>query len=113
MIVKIYTKIILKLASWNKSFYHKTIETLQLIKVGLATEKDETRVMLRTYIQYSKGKASREEMKIANAQFRDFLRTIGLGALAFLPFAPLTIPFIVKLGRKFKVEILPSSFREK
>ncbi|MBU2425362.1 MAG: hypothetical protein KKA56_00630, partial [Gammaproteobacteria bacterium] len=34
----------------------------------------------------------------------------GLGIFAVLPFAPITIPLIVKLGRKLGIEVLPSAF---
>ncbi|MCP4912296.1 MAG: hypothetical protein GY909_04190 [Oligoflexia bacterium] len=90
----------------------KLKDQLNLIKRGLSIETKETRAMVRTYARYTQGKATQEEMNEANKQFRDFLKTIGLGALAVLPFAPVTIPFIVKLGKKLGIEIIPSGFRD-
>jgi hypothetical protein len=36
-----------------------------------------------------------------------------LGVFAILPFAPITIPLIVKLGRKLGIEVMPSAFAPK
>ena len=94
--------------------YRDTIvKALKKLKSALAQESAETKEMLEIYFRFSQGKASPKEMAQANAQFRDLLRTSGLGVFAVLPFAPVTIPLIVKIGRRFGIEILPSSFRPK
>lgn len=82
------------------------------IKQALAQEKTETKEMLSTYRKYTQRQASSEDMKMANKQFLDLLKGLGLGVFAVLPFAPLTIPLVIKLGRMVGVEILPSSFSE-
>lgn len=83
------------------------------LKIALAQEKEETKEMLSIYRKYTKGQASKEELSIANEQFVDVLRGIGLGVFAVLPFAPITIPIIVKLARRVGVEVIPSSFTKK
>ncbi|WP_448245588.1 hypothetical protein [Thalassotalea agariperforans] len=83
------------------------------LKAALAQEKQETKEMLSIYRKYTKGEASKEELSIANEQFVDVLKGIGLGIFAILPFAPITIPLIVKLARMVGVEIMPSSFTKK
>jgi hypothetical protein len=80
------------------------------VKRGLAQETRETKVMLSTYKQFTKGRASKLEMQQANKQFVDVIRGLGLGILAVLPFAPITLPFVVKLGEKIGVNVLPSAF---
>jgi hypothetical protein len=80
------------------------------LKIALAQEKDETRQMLRIYQHYVTGDVSKTELARANAQLADVLRATGLGIFAVLPFAPITIPIIVKLGRKLGIEVLPSAF---
>ncbi len=80
------------------------------LKFALAQERDETREMLVIYRRYTQGQASREELKIANRQFIDILKGLGLGVFAVLPFAPITIPLVVKLASLVGVDILPSSF---
>ncbi len=82
------------------------------VKHALAQEKKETIDMLITYRNYTQGKASKSELKEANQQFLDVLKGVGLGIFAILPFAPITIPLIVKLGKMVGVEVLPSAFNK-
>lgn len=81
-----------------------------ILKDALSQEKQETKDMLVTYKRYTKKQASREELAEANKQFGDLLKGLGLGVFAVLPFAPLTIPLVVKLGKMVGVDVLPSSF---
>lgn len=85
---------------------------LVLIKHALEQEKKETKEMLATYKRYTLRQASSEEMKIANKQFVDVLKGLGIGVVAVLPFAPITIPIVLKVGKWLGVDILPSSFSE-
>jgi len=80
------------------------------IKLALSQEKTETKEMLAIYRRYTMRQATPEEMVIANQQFLDVLKGLGLGVFAVLPFSPITIPVMIKLGRLVGVEILPSSF---
>ena len=83
---------------------------LLTVKQGLAQESRETKIMLMTYQRFTKGQASKLEMKEPNKQFIDVIRGLGLGVLAVLPFSPITLPFVVKLGEKIGVNVLPSAF---
>jgi hypothetical protein len=85
-------------------------EGLLSVKQGLAEESRETKLMLITYKRFTMGQASKLEMEEANKQFVDVIRGLGLGVLAVLPFAPITLPFVVKLGEKLGVNVLPSAF---
>lgn len=80
------------------------------LKIALAQEKQETKEMLSIYRRYTQGHTSKGELKRANEQFVDILKGLGLGVFAVLPFAPLTIPLVVKLGSLVGVDVLPSSF---
>ncbi|AZZ95856.1 MULTISPECIES: hypothetical protein [Pseudoalteromonas] len=80
------------------------------LKLALAQEKQETREMLDIYKRYPQGGVSKQELSAANQQFVDILKGLGLGVFALLPFAPITIPLIVKLGQWLGVDVLPSSF---
>jgi hypothetical protein len=91
----------------------KMRRTMLQVKHALEQERQETLEMLSIYKKYTQGAASKDEMKIANEQFLDILKGVGLGIFAILPFAPITIPLIVKLGRLVGVEVLPSSFNKK
>ncbi|KTF16682.1 hypothetical protein [Pseudoalteromonas sp. H105] len=80
------------------------------LKIALAQEKHETKEMLSIYRRYTQGDVTKEELAKANSQFVDILKGLGLGVFAVLPFAPITIPLVVKLGRWVGVDVLPSSF---
>ena len=80
------------------------------LKIALAQERQETKEMLITYRRYTQGQTNKAELKRANEQFVDILKGLGLGVFALLPFAPLTIPLVVKLGQLVGVDVLPSSF---
>lgn len=83
---------------------------LLAVKHSLAQESRETKIMLVTYKRFTKGQASKLEMQEAHRQFLDVIRGLGLGVLAVLPFSPITLPFVVKLGEKIGVNVLPSAF---
>lgn len=84
--------------------------SLLKVKVALSQEKAETKEMLHIYHLYIRGRASSQDMKTANSQFFDILKGLGIGVFAVLPFAPITIPIFVKLGKVVGVDILPSAF---
>ncbi|MGR3177292.1 MAG: hypothetical protein ACUZ8E_04480 [Candidatus Anammoxibacter sp.] len=91
----------------------KIINALLKIKTAMAEETEATREMVSIYHDYSLGIASKETVKRANRQFGSLIRTLGLGVMVILPFSPLTLPLVVKLGKKFGIDILPDSLREK
>ncbi|NTS76749.1 hypothetical protein HR060_07685 [Catenovulum sp. SM1970] len=82
------------------------------VKSALAQETEETKVMLDVYRRFTMKQASKEEMRFANKQFGDLLKSLGLGVIVILPFSPITIPLIVKLGQKVGIDVLPSSFAD-
>jgi hypothetical protein len=81
-----------------------------MLKMALAQEKTETKEMLSIYKRYTMRQATADEMRIANQQFVDVIKGLGIGVFVILPFAPVTIPLFIKVGRWVGVEILPSSF---
>jgi hypothetical protein len=83
------------------------------LKVALAQEKQETKEMFEIYGKGIKGQANKQDLAIAHSQFFDLLKGLGLGVFAVLPFAPITIPLLVKLAKLVGVELLPSSFTQK
>jgi hypothetical protein len=87
-------------------------QKLEKIKAALAQETEQTKEMLGTYQRYAQGQATEPEMERANTQFKDLLKTLGLGVLAVLPLSPITIPAIVKIGKKYGIEVLPDSFKK-
>lgn len=99
------------LADNANNFRLSLVHALEVLRQGLTTETEQTKEMLQIYVKQSKGKASVEEVKRANKQFRELVRSLGLGVLLFLPFSPITLPLVVKLGRRLGVDVLPDSFK--
>jgi len=105
-------KLTKKVTTNIKSRQLKFRDSLLTFQAALAQEKKETVDMLITYKNLSINKASKEEIKEANAQFFDLLKGTGLGVFAILPFAPITLTLIIAIGRKMGIELLPSAFVE-
>lgn len=98
------------LLKYSRSFKYRFIHALKEMRRILKTESKETMLMMEIYNRALSKKASKEEISWANDQFGDILKTVGLGALLILPFAPVTLPLIIKLTQKVGFNIFPSSF---
>lgn len=104
--------LILFMARFSHNFKRELIILLKKIKNMLKTETVESKKIIEIYFNYSKGRATKEDVKWANKQLRDVIKALGIGTILILPFAPLTLPFLVKLGRKLDIDILPDSFHD-
>jgi hypothetical protein len=87
-------------------------KALVLLKNLLEQESESTKEMLKTYYSYTQGKIKEEDLEQANKQLKELFRDLGFGFLTILPFAPITIPFLVKLARKYEIDIVPEWFKE-
>ncbi len=94
----------------RRRFWLRLKRDMLVLKDALAQEKQETKDMLVTYKRHTRRQATKEEVSEANKQFADLLKGLSLGMFAVLPFAPITIPLVVKLGKIVGVDVLPSSF---
>ena len=54
----------------------------------------------------------KEELDQANKQFSDLLKGLGLAGVFALPGGLLAIAFIVKLGEKLGVDIIPEKYKK-
>jgi len=88
-------------------------ESISKLAKAFAQESKETKEMLEIYYRYTRGKATIEEIKIADKQFRDLLKSLGIGVFALLPFAPITLPVVFKIAEKLGVDLVPSAFKKK
>ena len=91
----------------------EVIEALEKLREGLGHKTAETKEMLETYIKYTTGKTSPEEVANADTQFQDLVKILGLSVFTVLPFTFLTLPSIVKLANKVAVDIMPSAFKNR
>ncbi len=87
-------------------------KALVLLKNTLEQESESTKEMLKIYYSYMQGKTKEEDLEQANKQLKELFRDLGFGFLTILPFAPITIPFLVKLARKYEIDIVPEWFKE-
>ncbi len=110
---KIYLLIFIYIVGHSRLLRSKFVFGLKELKRVLHEESTESIQMLEIYQRMLKKKASDDEILWANSQFRDILKTVGLGALLILPFAPLTLPFFIKLSKTLGFNILPSSIKGK
>lgn len=96
----------------RKQVVFKIRRSLLVLKKGLAQETVETKDMLATYHRFTRGQATPEEMQEANRQLKDVFKGLGLSVVVILPFSPITLPAIVKLGEKVGIDVIPSGFKE-
>ena len=91
----------------------KALDGLNSIKKVLAVESRETSEMLEVYRKYMAGeKLDDEAINKANTQFADLIKNAGLLGVFALPGGLVAIAFLVKLGKKFGIDVLPKSFRD-
>lgn len=105
--------ILLALLKLSRTFKLKFLHGLKEMRRILHTESKESVKMMEIYNRALTKKATPEEIAWANDQFGDILKTVGLGALLILPFAPITLPLIIKITQKLGFSIFPSSFEHK
>ena len=90
----------------------KALDGLNTIKEILNTESKETSEMLEIYRKYIAGEELDEDaIKKANNKFTDLIKNAGLLGVFALPGGLVAIAFLVKLGKKFGIDILPKSFK--
>ena len=113
LVQRLVFNLYLFMATQLKGFKSWMISILERLRDGLSEETEQTKEMLEIYVRQTQGRATSEEISRANHQLRDVLRSLGLGVVLVLPFSPITLPLIVRLGRRLGVEVLPDSFRKK
>ena len=97
----------------SRKFGAKAEVYLEKIKLALADETEQTKAMLAVYQRYVRGAATEAELREANDRFKDLLKSVGLGFMVILPFSPITIPAIVRLGKKYGIDVLPNAIRSR
>ncbi len=110
MDTNIFNKIYLTLTGRNKNI--KT--SLAKLQTILANESKESNEMLQIYQKYilNNEKITKEELEKANQQFSDLLKALGIAGVFALPGGLLAIAFIVKVGHKLGIEIIPEKYRK-
>ena len=80
----------------------------------LSNETKESNEMLKVYQKYvlNNEEITKEELDTANNQFSDLLNSLGLAGVFALPGGILAIEFLVKVGHKLGIEIIPDKYRK-
>ena len=105
-----FFKTIMKKYTSNKT---KALSSLNKLKNILASESQETTEMLEIYRKYAAGEeVGKDAMDKANDQFTDLIKNVGLIGVFALPGGLVAIPLLVKLGKKFGIDILPKSYKD-
>ena len=105
----IFDKIYSNLIVGNKNI-RASLAKLQTI---LADETKESNEMLKIYQKYvlNNEEITKEELNQANKQFSDLLKGLGIAGVFALPGGLLAIAFMVKVGQKLGIEIIPEKYR--
>tara|TARA_Y100000768_G_scaffold337240_1_gene279291 strand:+ start:4820 stop:5152 length:333 start_codon:yes stop_codon:yes gene_type:complete len=105
----IFDKIYSTLIDGNKNI-KVSLAKLQTI---LADETKESNEMLKIYQKYvlNNEEITKEELNQANKQFSDLLKGLGIAGVFALPGGLLAIAFMVKVGQKLGIEIIPEKYR--
>ena len=98
MAIRIYMYLAFRITHYKESLSDSFLN----LKAALANESEQTKEMLQVYLRRSIGeKVTRQEMSRANSQFRDLFKSAGLGVILFLPFSPITLPFLARRSERF------------
>ena len=98
----------------DKNYFKEkgVIEKLEKVFDAIKNEGKETKGMLTLIKKYiiTKDEFNDEDEVFVKEQFKDLLKLGGLSVPALIPLMKFTIPFIVKLGDRVGINVLPSSF---
>ena len=110
MDINIFDKIYSSVITGNKNIK----SALSKIQKILANETRESNEMLKIYQKYvtNNEQITKQELEQANKQFSDLLKGLGLAGVFALPGGLLAIAFIVKVGEKLGIEIIPEKYKK-
>jgi len=95
--------------NWYKEAQFGVIkEKLLEIKAAIANGAGSSNEMMQTYSKWLKGQATNEEIALANDNAKDLLKGSVLASLFILPGGALIIYALVKLAKRFGVDLMPS-----
>ena len=97
LLIDVFARFLLFLMRHLKVVQSTVRKQLKDLGSALGEERKETSAMLKSYASYVNGRGSAQDLKDANKQFRELLKTLGLGVLLVLPFSFLTLPNAKKI----------------
>ena len=110
MDINIFNKLYSSITEGNKNIKSGLTKVQEI----LSNETKESNEMLKVYQKYvlNNEEITKEELDAANKQFSDLLKSLGLAGVFALPGGLLAIAFLVKVGHKLGIEIIPDKYRK-
>ena len=110
MDINIFNKLYSSITEGNKNIKSGLTKVQEI----LSNETKESNEMLKVYQKYvlNNEEITQEELDTANKQFSDLLKSIGLAGVFALPGGLLAIAFLVKVGHKLGIDIIPDKYRK-
>lgn len=98
--------------SYLKKNRKKTAVAISTFAKNMSSEAKETKEASMLIVKFMKeGKISAEEEKELRTQVYDLFKMVGIGIPFFMiPGSTLLLPFMIKVSKRFGVNLLPSSF---
>jgi hypothetical protein len=92
----------------------KTAVAISTFAKNMSSEAKETKEASMLIVKFMKdGKISPEEEKELRMQVYDLFKMVGIGIPFFMiPGSSLLLPFLIKVSKRFGVNLLPSSFNK-
>jgi hypothetical protein len=92
----------------------KTAVAISTFAKNMSSEAKETKEASMLIVKFMKdGKISPEEEKELRTQVYDLFKMVGIGIPFFMiPGSSLLLPFLIKVSKRFGVNLLPSSFNK-
>lgn len=90
----------------------KTAVAISTFAKNMSSEAKETKEASMLVVKFMKeGKISAEEEKELRTQVYDLFKMVGIGIPFFMiPGSTLLLPFMIKVSKRFGINLLPSSF---
>ena len=97
------------MVNWYKESQFKQIKQKLLeLRNIISREVGDTKEMIRIYYKWLRGQATPQDISVANAQVKDLLKGSVLATLFAVPAGSLLIFALVKLAKRFGIELIPS-----
>jgi hypothetical protein len=101
---------VIKLKQEIQKFNLFIVDFIKRIKAEGVETSEAAQILAR----YAKGgEVSKEEMEKFRSQMIDVIKVIGIGIpFTIIPGSSLLLPLVVAIAKKYKIDILPSSFKD-
>ena len=98
---------------FTSPFIEKNKAKLREFFSKLKQEFDETKEAKNALLKYTRGeKPTEEEVALIRKQSMDILKGLGMGTIFMIPGGSLLLPFLLKMGHRVGIDLIPSAFKK-